>query len=265
DRLNHASIVDGILLSKAEHRRYKHIDLDHLEKLLQNTDATKQKLIVTDTVFSMDGDTAYLEGLVQLKEKYGALLMVDEAHAGGIYGREGAGLAHENGLAEHVDVHMGTFSKALGCYGAYIAGNRLLIEYLTNKMRSLIFTTGLPPSTVGSIQQAIMIVKEDEARRSRLLDNGMMLRTALSEAGFDIGLSTTHIVPLIIGSNEATVRFSNRLQEEGIAAIAVRPPTVPDNSSRIRLTVTASHTIEEIQWAVDTIITAGRREGVIPG
>ena len=167
DKLNHASIVDGIILSGAEHKRYRHNDLDHLEKMLQIASPEKRKLIVTDTVFSMDGDIAYLRGLVQLKEKYGAIIIVDEAHASGIYGIGGAGLSHiEKDIAQKIDIHMGTFSKALGCYGAYLTGDSIYIEYLQNMMRSLIFTTALPPGTLGASAKAIEIVKEDNERES---------------------------------------------------------------------------------------------------
>ncbi|EOP66824.1 8-amino-7-oxononanoate synthase [Bacillus pseudomycoides] len=262
DKLNHASIVDGIMLSGAEHKRYRHNNLEHLEKLLQMTPVAKRKLIVTDTVFSMDGDVAHLKELIMLKEKYGALLMVDEAHAGGIYGRHGAGLAHvEQGLSEGIDIHMGTFSKALGCYGAYLAGDALCIDYMKNTMRSFIFTTALPPGTLGAMKCAIEIVKKDEGRRQRLLENGAYFRNALEEVGFNIGDSSTHIVPIIVASNEATLHFSEKLQEAGIAAIAIRPPTVPYNSSRIRFAVTSEHTKADLQWAIEQIIRIGKEEG----
>lgn len=264
DRLNHASIVDGIVLSGAEHKRYRHNDLEHLEQLLKSAKKEKRKLIVTDTIFSMDGDRAHLEDLVMLKEKYGALLMVDEAHAGGIYGENGAGLAHEYAkLAKSIDIHMGTFSKALGSYGAYITGNAVCIEYMINTMRSFIFTTALPPGTLGAIGKAIDIVRKDETYRHRLIESGQYFRTGLQEAGFHIGESTTHIVPVIVGSNEAVLRFSMKLQEAGIAAIAIRPPTVPQHSSRIRFTVTAHHTNDDLQWAMQRIVQIGKEEGVI--
>ncbi|MEY8347663.1 8-amino-7-oxononanoate synthase [Bacillus cereus] len=264
DKLNHASIVDGIMLSGAEHKRYRHNDLEHLEKSLRMAPVAKRKLIVTDTVFSMDGDVAHLKELVLLKEKYGALLMVDEAHAGGIYGRHGAGLAHiEQGFSQKIDIHMGTFSKALGCYGAYLAGDAICMDYMKNTMRSFIYTTALPPGTLGAMKCAIEIVKDDEGRRQRLLQNGAYLRNALEEAGFNIGDSSTHIVPVIIPSNEAVMRFSEKLQEVGIAAIAIRPPTVPHNSSRIRFAVTSEHTKVDLQWAIRQIIRIGREEEVL--
>lgn len=264
DKLNHASIVDGVTLSGAEHKRYRHNDLEHLEKMLRMTSSAKRKLIVTDTVFSMDGDTANLQALVQLKERYGALLMVDEAHASGIFGKDGAGLSHiEKDIANKIDIHMGTFSKALGCYGAYLTGNSTCIEYLQNMMRGFIFTTALPPGTLGAIKKAIEIVREDNERRERLIENGAYFRTHLREAGFDIGDSSTHIVPIIVGSNENAMRFSRELQEIGIAAIAIRPPTVPVNSSRIRFAVTSQHTRADLKWATQHIIRIGKEEGFL--
>ncbi|ACJ77252.1 8-amino-7-oxononanoate synthase [Bacillus paranthracis] len=260
DKLNHASIVDGIILSGAEHKRYGHNDLDHLEKLLKTASPEKRKLIVTDTVFSMDGDTAYLRELVELKEKYGAILIVDEAHASGIYGIGGAGLSHIEDLAQKIDIHMGTFSKALGCYGAYLTGDAIYIEYLHNMMRSFIFTTALPPGTLGAVQKAIEIVQEDHKRRENLIANGEYFRSKLRDAGFNIGNSSTHIVPIVVGSNENALRFSKRLQEAGIAAIAIRPPTVPINSSRIRFAVTSQHTIADLKWAIDRIIHIAKEE-----
>ncbi|UTM16639.1 8-amino-7-oxononanoate synthase [Bacillus paranthracis] len=260
DKLNHASIVDGIILSGAEHKRYGHNDLDHLEKLLKTASPEKRKLIVTDTVFSMDGDTAYLRELVELKEKYGAILIVDEAHASGIYGIGGAGLSHIEDLAQKIDIHMGTFSKALGCYGAYLTGDAIYIEYLHNMMRSFIFTTALQPGTLGAVQKAIEIVQEDHKRRENLIANGEYFRSKLRDAGFNIGNSSTHIVPIVVGSNENALRFSKRLQEAGIAAIAIRPPTVPINSSRIRFAVTSQHTIADLKWAIDRIIHIAKEE-----
>lgn len=263
DRLNHASIVDGILLSRAEKKRYHHNDLNHLEWLLQKTPRDKRKLIVTDSVFSMDGDLADLNGLVTLKERYRALLMVDEAHASGVYGQRGEGYVHHLGLQKRVDVQMGTFSKALGCFGAYVTGPQWLIDYLINKARSLIFTTGLPPAVLGSIKAAIGLVAEDEQRRARLQENSRFFRQELSRLGFDVSGSETQIVPIIIGSNEKTVSFSQRLQELGIGAIPVRPPTVPVNQARIRFTVMATHQLKDLSDAITKIAQVGRELGVI--
>jgi 8-amino-7-oxononanoate synthase len=263
DKWNHASIIDGIILSRAEMKRYQHNDLDHLEALLKKAPLHKRKLIVTDTVFSMDGDIAPLKGLVELKEKYGAMLMVDEAHSSGVYGEGGEGLVHDFGLQEQVDIQMGTFSKALGSFGAYVTGKQWLIDYFINKMRSFIFTTALPPAVLGSIQAAIHIVQQETARRQQLHDYSKYFRTKLSNLGFNIGVSVTQIVPVIIGSNELTVQFSERLQERGIAAVAIRPPTVPEGTARIRFSLMATLTKDQLDWAIHEIAAIGREMGIV--
>lgn len=263
DKLNHASIVDGAILSRAELKRYRHNDIDHLETLLKKTPVHKLKIIVTDTVFSMDGDIAPLRELVALKEKYGAILMIDEAHSSGLYGEKGEGLAHHLGIAEHVDIHMGTFSKALGTFGAYVTGKKYLIDYLINHMRAFIFTTALPPAVLGSIRAAISIVQQEHERRTNLFTHSDYVRNELKRLGFNIGASTTQIVPIIIGDNERTVRFSERLQERGIAAVAIRPTTVPEGTARIRFSLMATLTKQQIDWALEQIALAGKEMGVI--
>lgn len=257
DRLNHASIVDGIVLSRAEHLRYRHRDLDHLESLLRKADPGSKKLIVTDSIFSMDGSIAPLEELVELKDRYGAMLMVDEAHSGGLYGEQGQGLVHELGLTERVEIQMGTFSKAYGGYGAYIAGDEVLKQYLVNKARSLIYTTALPPAVIASVRESWLQVRQEDWRRNELSRKSVWFRDALQRRGFDTGESECHIVPLMLGSNEQTVRFSEKLQQAGIAAVAIRPPTVPEGTGRIRFTLMATHRDEDLQWAVEQIDKAG--------
>jgi 8-amino-7-oxononanoate synthase len=263
DKWNHASIIDGIILSRVEMKRYQHNDLDHLEALLKKAPLHKRKLIVTDTVFSMDGDIAPLKGLVELKEKYGAILMVDEAHSSGVYGEGGEGLVHDFGLLEQVDIQMGTFSKALGSFGAYVTGKQWLIDYFVNKMRSFIFTTALPPAVLGSIQAAIHIIQQEKGRRKQLHEYSQYFRTKLSDLGFNIGTSETQIVPVIIGSNELTVQFSERLQERGIAAVAIRPPTVPEGTARIRFSLMATLTKDQLDWAIHEIAAIGREMGIV--
>ncbi|WP_199426189.1 8-amino-7-oxononanoate synthase [Thermaerobacillus caldiproteolyticus] len=264
DWLNHASIIDGIMLSRAERHRYYHNDLNHLESLLKKAPSHKRKLIVTDTIFSMDGDIAPLEGLVTLKKRYNAILMVDEAHSSGIYGEQGEGLTHHFRLQNEIDIQMGTFSKALGCFGAYVTGEQWLIDYLMNKMRSFIFTTALPPGVLGSIEKAIEIVQTEQERRETLQTHSHYFRHELKKLGFHIGESTTHIVPIIIGPNDLTVRFSERLQEHGIAAVAIRPPTVPEGTSRIRFSLTSSFSKAELDWALEQIACVGKEMGIIP-
>jgi 8-amino-7-oxononanoate synthase len=255
DKLNHASIIDGIKVSKARVERYRHNDLDHLELFLKksNRSGGGKKLIVTDTVFSMDGDVAPLAELVELKERYGAMLMVDEAHSGGIFGPYGEGLAYHLGLHERVDIQMGTFSKAYGCYGAYVVGSKVLKDYLINKARSFIFTTGLPPVVLSSILAAIHIVKNGEDRRKQLKENADYFRKGIQSIGFDTLGSETQIIPAVIGDNEATMRFSEGLFERGVGGIAIRPPTVPEGTARIRFTVMATHKKEDLTWALEQI------------
>ncbi|MCZ8523065.1 8-amino-7-oxononanoate synthase [Paenibacillus caseinilyticus] len=260
DRLNHASITEGILLSRAHSCRYRHRDIDQLEAQLQKAPAGVKKLIVTDSIFSMDGSMAPLLELVELKDRYGAMLMVDEAHSGGLYSEEGQGLIHALGLSDRVEVQMGTFSKAYGCYGAYVAGDRLLKEYLTNKARSLIYTTALPPVLIAGIHSRWRSVKEQGGRRRDLQQKAARFRQTLQQAGLDTGRSECQIVPLLLGSNERALTVSERLQQEGIAAVAIRPPTVPEGEARIRFSLMATHRDEDLEWALEHIIRIGREE-----
>jgi 8-amino-7-oxononanoate synthase len=264
DRYNHASIVDGIVLSRAKMERYRHNDMDHLEALLKKADAVgtgtmagsmrkRKKLIVTDTIFSMDGDLAPLMELVELKERYGAMLMVDEAHSGGVYGPCGEGLSYELGLQDRVDIQMGTFSKAYGCYGAYVVGSDMLKQYLVNKARSFVFTTGLPPMAVASILYSIRAVKAGSERRAHLRENAELVRIGLEAMGLDTLGSRSQIIPALVGDNDSTLKFSQALLETGIAGVAIRPPTVPEGMARVRFTVMATHQKDDLVWALQQI------------
>lgn len=263
DQLNHASIVDGIQLSRAEHARYRHNDMEHLRLLLNKHRDKRRKLIVTDAIFSMDGDCARLHELVALKHEYGAMLMVDEAHSGGIYGPRGEGLCHGLGLSDDVDVHMGTFSKSFGVYGAYVCGSRTLIRWLINKARPLIYSTALPPSLLTGILEALALVQADHWRRERLSAASELFRFLLGKAGFEVGAGDSPIVPVIVGDNVTALRFSSALDEEGIAAVAIRPPTVPDGTARIRFSLSAVHTDEELVDAAACIRKIGSQLGVL--
>ncbi|OIJ17936.1 8-amino-7-oxononanoate synthase [Anaerobacillus alkalidiazotrophicus] len=263
DKLNHASIIDGIVLSRAKLQRYRHRDTNHLEALLMKAPKDKRKLIVTDTVFSMDGDIADLEGIVRLKEKYNAMLMVDEAHASGVYGKGGQGYSHHVNLQDKVDIQVGTFSKALGSFGAYVVAKKWLIDYIINRMRGLIYSTALPPAVLATIEKAIEIVEEEREKRTLLLQHAEYFRNRLTRFGFDTCESESQIVPIIIGANSQTQSFATRLQEEGIAAIAVRPPTVPENKARIRFAITSAHQKKELDWALEKIIQVGKELEVI--
>jgi 8-amino-7-oxononanoate synthase len=266
DRLNHASIVDGITLSRAEHARYRHNNMNDLERLLDKHRDARRMLIVTDTIFSMDGDSAPITELVKLKREYGAMLMVDEAHSGGVYGEQGVGLCRALGVQDDIDVHMGTFSKAFGVYGAYVCGSPTLIRWLTNKVRPLIYSTAMPPSVAAGVLAALEIVQsaEGENRRRRLLAASSRFRSTLADAGFRVGEGDSPIVPLIVGDNVTALRFSAALETEGIAAVAIRPPTVPAGTARIRFSLSAAHTDEELDDAALRICDIGQQLGVLP-
>ncbi|GFN32096.1 8-amino-7-oxononanoate synthase [Paenibacillus xylaniclasticus] len=263
DRLNHASIVDGIQLSRAEHIRYRHNDMDHLESLLKKHEGARRKWIVTDAIFSMDGDAALLRELVELKHRYNAGLIVDEAHSGGMYGAEGQGLAAELGLSEHIDVHIGTFSKSFGVYGAYAAGTSTLRRWLINKARPLIYSTALPPSVIAGARQALKLIRHDREQADKVRQLALSFRETLSRAGLTvIGRSDCPIVPVITGDPETAVRFRDELLQEGIAASAIRTPTVPADAARVRFSLSSAHTRQELQQAAAAIIGIAGRIGL---
>ncbi len=261
DELNHASIIDGCRLARAAVSVYGHGDADHLESLLRRSRA-RRKLIVTETVFSMDGDTAPLPQLVALKERYGAALLVDEAHAGGVLGPGGRGYAAELGLAEAVDLHLGTFGKAFGAYGAYVAGRSAWIRYLRTACRTFLYTTALPPPVVGAVTAALELVQAAEEARRALRLRAERLRRGLAELGLDTGRSTTHIVPVILGATDAALAFSSRLEEAGVLGVAIRPPTVPAGTARIRLSLTAAHDEADLDWALRAAAVAAQARPV---
>jgi 8-amino-7-oxononanoate synthase len=263
DRLNHASIYDGIKLSGARLARFPHRDMNRLEDLLHKAGQGK-KLIVTDSIFSVDGDMAPLHDLVELKDRYGALLMVDEAHATGVLGPRGAGLAEALGLTERVEVHMGTFSKALGSLGGFVAGDRRLIDYLHNRARSFIYSTAMPPPVLGAIAAALNLVIQEPERRRYLLSEAETFRQTLLQAGFDLMGSETQIVPLVVGENARSLEFAARLRERGLMAVALRPPTVPPGRSRLRFSLSTAHSREELSGALEAIMEEGRELGIIP-
>jgi glycine C-acetyltransferase len=252
DALNHASIIDGCRLSRAKSIVYAHGDLDQLESALKLEVEAGRKLIVTETIFSMDGDEAPLGGIVELAEKYGAMVMVDEAHATGIFGSTGAGIVAKLGLGERVAVQMGTLGKALGGFGAYVAGSRALRELLINRCRSFIFTTSLPPAIMAMAMAAIDLVQQEPERREALWNNCRMLQAGLRELRFSLGSGESPILPLVIGDAGKCMQFSERLLEKGIFAQGIRPPTVPPGTSRLRITLMATHTRTQIDRAIDT-------------
>jgi 8-amino-7-oxononanoate synthase len=249
DALNHASLIDGCRLSRATVRVYRHCDVGHLEDLLAATPA-RRRLIVTDSIFSMDGDCAPLCEICSLADRFGALVMADEAHATGVVGPTGTGLAELLGVSDRVDVQMGTLGKALGSFGGYIAGSHALIDYLTNTVRTFIYATALPPPVVAAAGAALDIVVREPARRESVMRNARRLRSGLRGMGYSVPGGAGHIVPVLIGDAGATMQTAEELLLFGVLARGIRPPTVPPGTARIRATVMATHTDTDIDEAV---------------
>lgn len=241
DKLNHASIIDALKLSEADFVRFKHNDIQNLESLLlSKRDKYKNAWVVTETVFSMDGDVCPLKEIVALKEKYNFKIIVDEAHATGIFGVTGAGVVEREGLCDDVDIVMGTFSKALASFGAYVAGDKKYIEYLLNCSRSFIFSTALAPSVIAANFAAIEVLEQERCRRIGLLKKSDYFRCCLKELGLNV-IGESQIVPWIIGENKKTVKFSEKLKQKGYWVMPVREPTVPKGQSRLRFTISYDH------------------------
>jgi glycine C-acetyltransferase len=239
DSLNHASIIDGCRLSRAKTQVYRHKDMHHLEELLRHEQNAGRRLIVTDGVFSMDGDIAPLLDIVLLAEKYDALIMVDDAHGCGVLGKTGRGTVEHFGLENRVQIQMGTLGKAFGSFGAYVAGSRGLIDYLVNSARSFVFSTALPAAVCAASVAAIEIVEREQQLRLKLLKNSERFCDGLVRLGMDAACSGSPIIPLMVGDPGRALKAAERLLELGVYATAIRPPTVPVGTSRIRMTVTA--------------------------
>jgi 8-amino-7-oxononanoate synthase len=255
DALNHASIVDGCRLAGAETFVYDHGDVDHLAWGLREAEG-RGSLIVTDGVFSMDGDVAPLAEIVELARRFDARVMVDDAHGTGTTGPDGRGSVAAAGLEDEVDVLVGTLGKSLGSYGAYVCCDRPMAKYLVNTARTLIFSTALAPPQVAAAMAALELLREEPRRVERLQRNSRILRDALADEGLPTGAGETPIVPVIVGDADAAVSASERALERGVFAQAIRPPTVPDGSSRLRLTVMASHTKAELRDAAKVVAKA---------
>jgi len=265
DRLNHASIVDGALLSRARFVRYPHNDITVLHRLLVDTEPTVRRLIVTDGVFSMDGDLARFAELVAVKHEFGAMLMVDDAHGTGVLGKTGRGSAELFNVPAEIDIQMGTFGKALGSFGAYVATSREIVDYLINRSRSFIFSTSLPPAVLAASLASLDLVDSAEgmALRKKLADNVTFFRSALQDSGFNTMGSESQIIPVFVGEAEPTMEFSRQLLTEGIFVQGIRPPTVPAGSCRLRCTIMATHMKEELSWAAEVMAKIGKRLGLI--
>jgi 8-amino-7-oxononanoate synthase len=253
DALNHASIIDGCRLSGAEVQVYPHRNLDALDSALATIQG-RRRLIVSDSVFSMEADSAPVEGLASLAASHSAMLMLDESHAVGVLGAAGGGLARERDTG--VDVIMGTLSKALGSAGGFIAGSRQLIEYLRHRARGFIFDTAPTPGSVGAALAALEVIASEPERRSRLLSLTARLRTGLRAGGLSIGDGEAAIVPLLVGEPGPAMQLASRLRDAGVIAPAIRPPSVPPGTSRLRLTVSAGFSEAQVDYAVEAVVEA---------
>ncbi len=264
DELNHASIIDGSRLSKADVVRYKHSDMVDLERVINEVkDKYNIKLIITDGVFSMDGDIAKLPQIVDLAEKYGCLTYVDDAHSSGVLGKGGRGSAHHFGLHDRVDIQIGTLSKAIGVVGGYVAGRKNLIEWLNHRGRPFLFSTAAPPAVAAACIEAINILSESTELTDRMWDNAKYFKQKLDALGFNTGKSETPITPIITGDTQKAVMLSKRLFEEGVFAQSIVFPTVAKDGARVRTIVTAAHTKNDLDEAVMAFEKVGRELGLI--
>ncbi|MCF7885602.1 MAG: aminotransferase class I/II-fold pyridoxal phosphate-dependent enzyme [Candidatus Marinimicrobia bacterium] len=263
DRLDHASIVDGSLLSRANILRYQHNDMQELEEKLQQVPEDAAAMIVVDGVFSMEGSIAKLPEISKLAKKYGHRLMVDDAHAIGVVGPQGRGTAAHFGITEEVDLVMGTFSKSFAAIGGFIAGDKDVVDYIKHQARPFIFTASLPPSVVASTREALKIIIEDDDRRKRLWEISKYMRENFQKLGFNTSVSETPVIPVIVGSNEKTFLLWKRLFDDGIYTNAVVSPAVPSNSARLRTSYIATHTDEQLDYVLEKFEKNGKELGII--
>lgn len=259
DKLNHASIIDGIILSNANFKRYPHKDTTALKGLLEKNLNSRKKLIVTDTVFSMDGDIAPLNEITRIAEEFDALIMVDEAHATGVFGKTGAGLLEDFNLRDKINIQMGTLSKAVGSFGAFISGKKDLIDYLINFSRAFIYTTSLPPAICAASIKAIEIIQQEPHLRKRLWENVRFFKENLNAIGFNTLESQSPIIPILTKDANLTMEFSKKLFEQGIFIQGIRLPTVPQNESRLRITLTAKHSQKDLEIALEKLERIGKQ------
>lgn len=264
DELNHASIIDGSRLSKADRKIFKHSDMDDLERVLKENRAKyRNVLIITDGVFSMDGDIAKLPEIVELAEKYEAMTYVDDAHGSGVLGESGRGTVDHFKLHGRVDFSIGTLSKAIGVVGGYVAGSRTMYEWLNHRARPVLFSTSLPPAAVGAIMEAVRMLMESTEYTDRLWDNARYFKQKLGTLGFNTGHSETPITPVIIGDEAKTMEFSRKLLENGVFVSGIVFPTVPRGTGRVRCMVTAAHTKEQLDRAVEAFKKVGEEMRLI--
>jgi glycine C-acetyltransferase len=263
DELNHASIIDGCRLSRATIKVFPHKDVDAARKIIKDLPASQRKLLITDGVFSMDGDLGPLPALCDLAEETGCIMMVDDAHASGVFGRNGRGTVDHFGMHGRVDIQVGTLSKAIGALGGYVAGNTNLIEFLYHRARPFLFSTSHPPAVVLACMAALDVLTDEPEIIERLWDNTRFFKEGLHRLGFNTGLSESPITPVIAGEGAKAMLLSDKLFERGVFAQGIAFPTVARDKARVRTIVTATHTREDLQYALDAFAAVGREIGLI--
>jgi glycine C-acetyltransferase len=263
DELNHASIIDGARLSKATIKVFPHKDVDAARKIMQELPAAQKKILITDGVFSMDGDLGRVPELCTLAEEYGAIMMVDDAHASGVFGKNGSGTVDHFGCHGRVDIQVGTLSKAIGVLGGYVAGSKNLIEFLYHRARPFLFSTSHPPAVTAACLAALDILETEPQWIERLWDNTRFLKAGLEKQGFNTGLSESPITPVIVGDAATAAKMSDTLFARGVFAQSIGFPTVARDKARLRTIVSATHTKEDLQFALDAFGAVGRELGVI--
>src|SRR5437867_8565473 len=263
DELNHASIIDGCRLSKAAIKVFPHKNPDAARRVLKDLPASQRKLLITDGVFSMDGDVGALPDLCALAEEFGCIMMVDDAHASGVFGKNGRGTIDHFGMHGRVDIQVGTLSKAIGLLGGYVAGSKALIDFLYHRARPFLFSTSHPPSVAAACIAALDVLEQEPQIIDRLWENTRFFKADLEAPGFDTGLSRSPITPVIVGEGALAMKLSDRLFEEGVFAQGIAYPTVARDKARVRTIVTATHTRDELQFALDVFGRVGRELGIL--
>jgi glycine C-acetyltransferase len=263
DELNHASIIDGARLSRATIKVFPHRDVAGARKALEELPRTQRKLLITDGVFSMDGDLGPLPALCDLADEFGCIMMVDDAHASGVFGKSGRGTVDHFGMHGRVDVQVGTLSKAIGALGGYVAGSRSLIDFLHHRARPFLFSTSHPPSVAATCLAALDVLETEPEWMERLWENTRFFKAGLQTLGFNIGISESPITPVIAGENALAMKLSDRLFEEGVFAQGIGFPTVPKGKARVRTIVTATHTQDQLQFALDCFQRVGSELGIV--
>jgi glycine C-acetyltransferase len=263
DELNHASIIDGCRLSRAAIKVFPHKDAAAARRIASELPAAQRKLLITDGVFSMDGDLGALPALCDIAEEFGCIMMVDDAHASGVFGRNGRGTIDHFGMHGRVDIQVGTLSKAIGALGGYVAGSRALVEFLYHRARPFLFSTSHPPAVAAACIAALDVLEQEPQIIERLWENTRFFKSGLQTLGFNTGLSESPITPVIVGDGALAMKLSDRLFQEGVFAQGIAFPTVARDKARVRTIVTATHTRDELQFALDVFAKVGRELSIL--